>query len=64
MDTVTETFGLSELVCIFWCLAWTGFVSYRCGFLCEVVAVVALPVLILVMFLCPTLKWEGGVVSF
>ena len=64
VDSVKETFALTELVCIFWCLARMGFVSYTYGILCEVVTVMALPVLILMFLLYMILKWEGGVASF
>ena len=63
VDSVEEMFGLTELVCVFYCLACMGFVSYTYGILCEVVAVMALPVLILMFLLYLILKWEGGVVS-
>lgn len=63
MGSVKEMFGLAELVCVFYCLACMGFVSYTDGLLCEVVAVMALPVLILTFLLYLRLKWEGGVVS-
>lgn len=63
-DSVKEIFDLTDLVCVFWCLACLGFVSYAYGILCEEVAVMALPVLILMFLLYMMLKWEGGVVSF